>query len=239
MAIAFDTSGSTVLTSGVTTLNVDITTAATGAWCYVWIDLPTATTVPTNASWTQLVTTVDTVLTIQYVVCRRQKQAGDTTFAFTWTTAAKGVAAWASYTGLNSSTPDEGAAITFNGSTARTAVPTPSATPTSNDRWAVGFFGVRTSTSTNKPITWTPDAAQTERIDIDNNAAASAAWSGVEIADTASAVTQASHSYTATHNFSEGHDGSAILFLIPAPAAIITGGQSLIIPQSVKRASLW
>jgi hypothetical protein len=216
MAIALDTTGSTATTAGGTAATVDITAAATGAWAYLFISMPAATTTPSNASWTQLAAVTDSVLTVQYAICRRQKQAGDTTFSFTWSGAAKGVLAWASYTGLDGTTPDEGAAVTFNGTTSATAVPTPSATPSATGRWALAFFAARTSTSGNKNITWTPDAATTERLDANNSAAASAAWTGVEIADTNTTVAASSQSYTATHApAAEAHDGSGILFLIP------------------------
>ena len=227
--VAFDTAGSTPTTTGATSAIVDITAAATGAWVYLWVAVPSATSAASRTRWTPLASSLDTSASpVAYTVLRRQKQAGDTTFTISWTTSGKGVLVWASYTGLNSSTPDEGAAATSNSTTSRTAVPTPTATPAAANRWAVGFFAARTSTTANKNITWTPDAAQAERADVNNSAAASAAWTGTEIADTNGAVTQAAQSYTATHApAAEAHDGSAILFLIPgsttAAAGLATG----------------
>lgn len=215
--IALDTTGSTSVLAGTTSTTVDITAAAVGAWCYCWVALVINSGAVTATGWTSLLNS-DEGTSAHYALLRRQKQLGDTTFTFSWTTSTKGTLAWASWTGLDSVTPDEQATLATNGVTGRTAVPTPSATPTAADRWAAAFFGVRTSTVGNKPITWTPDGATTERIDVDNNLAGSSPWSGVEIADTNAAVTQAAHSYTATHNASEGHDGSAILFLIPGAA---------------------
>lgn len=219
MAIAFDNFGSTPVTTSVSSLSLDITAATAGAVCYAWVAVGSSNAgAPSIAAtgWTTVQGAADST-TAEYAVLRRVKQSGDTTFTVTWTTAAHAEAVWASWTGVNTSTPDESSAIATNGVTSRTAVPTPTATPTAADRWAVGFFSARTSTSANKNITWTPDAAQTERVDANNSAGASSPWAGSEIADTAAAVTQAAHSYTATHApAAESHDGSAILFLIPA-----------------------
>ena len=232
MAIAPDTTGNTPVTAGATSASVDITAAAVGAVCYCWCAISTGTTtqtgVPSNASWTtvQSAQTAAGTSGETFALYRRVKQSGDTTFSFSWTTSGKGIFAWASYTGVDTSTPDEqSTAVQLNDTTARTAVPGPSATPTAANRWALACFGVRTTNSANKPISWTPDAATTERADADNNAAGSAPWLGAEIADSNGAVTQAAHSYTATHNASESHDGSILLFLIPAAAAAVKAPQ--------------
>lgn len=244
MPIAPDSSGSTAVTTGVTSATLDITAAAAGAWCYAWVAVGSS-----NAGSPSVAATGWTIpagmaaadsTTAEYAVLRRLKIAGDTTFTVTWTTSAHAEIAWASWTGADPVTPDESGAIAVNGATSRTAVPTPSATPGDVNRWAVGFFAARTSTSANKSITWTPDAAQTERVDANNSAAASSVWLGNEIADTAAAVTQAAHSYTATHApAAESHDGSAILFLIPAAAAGATPAP-LVVPQAaVMQAANW
>jgi hypothetical protein len=212
---AFDTTGSTALTAAATSAVVDITAAATGAWCYAWCALGLNSGAISSTGWTSLLD-ADEGTSAHYALLRRKKQSGDTTFTFSWTTSTKGTIGWASYTGLDATTPDEQATLATNGVTGRTAVPGPAATPTAASRWVVAFSAVRTTNVANKPITWTPDAATTERLDVDNNAAGSAPWLGLEIADTATAVTQAAHSYTATHNASESHDGSATLYLISA-----------------------
>ncbi len=233
MGIAPDTAGNTPVTAGATSASVDITAAAVGAVVYCWASISTSSTtqtgVPGNAGWAALQSAQTAAGTsgATYALSRRVKQSGDTTFSFTWTTSGKGIFAWASYTGVDTGTPDEqSTAVQLNDTTARTAVPGPSATPTAGSRWALACFGVRTTTAGNKPISWTPDAATTERADADNNAAASAAWLGAEIADSNGAVTQAAHSYTATHNASESHDGSVLLFLIPAAAAAAVPAQA-------------
>jgi hypothetical protein len=217
VAIAPDTTGSTSMTGGATSTTIDITAAADGAAVYLWIGIGAAPTGTINITgWTNVFTQTEDGSTARYALLRRFKQSGDTPFSVSWVNSAKGTLSWASWTGVDTTTPDELATLTTNGVTSRTAVPTSSQTPTAANRWAVGFFSARTSTAGNKPITWTPDAALTERIDVDNNAAASAPWFGHEIADSNGAVTASAHSYTATHNASESHDASVILFLIPA-----------------------
>lgn len=222
MTIAPDQHGSTPLTTGVTSAIVDITTAAVGSWVYVWAALSTGATtqitVPSSAGWTQLQSAQTSAGTSgsSFSLYRRQKQLGDTTFTFSWATSAKGVFAWASYTGLDGVTPDEQSAIAINDVTSRSAVTTPTATPTTANEWALCFFGQRSTNTAARPSAWTTDAALIERIESDNSAAASSPWLGADIEDSNGVVTQASHSYTATSNQTQSHDGSAILFLIPS-----------------------
>jgi hypothetical protein len=217
VAIAPDTTGSTSMTGGATSTSIDITAAAVGARVYVWIAIGPAPTGTINITgWTNVVTQTEDGTTARYALMTRVKQSGDTTFSVSWVNSAKGTLGWGSYTGQDAVTPDELASLTTNGVTSRTAVPTSSLTPTATGRWSLGFWSARTSTAGNKPITWTPDAALTERLDIDNNTAASAPWIGVEIADSNGTVTVAAHSYTASHNAAESHDATVLLFLIPA-----------------------
>jgi len=232
MGIAPDTAGSTAITAAVTSAIADITAAAPGAWVYLWADVAGATSAAAASGWTQLASSLDASgAPVAYTLLRRQKQAGDTTFTVSWTGSGKGVIGWVSYTGLKDSGPDEQATAANNSTVSRQAVPTPTAAPAGAGEWAVVFFGARTSTSANKGITWTPDAATTERLDANNSAAASAAWAGIEIADTNGAVAQQAQSYTATHQpAAESHDGSAIMFLIPAPAASPAAAYQLV-PQ--------
>src|SRR5690242_11512980 len=205
---------------------VDITTAADNAWVYVWFALGLNTASAVSATgWSDPsnVCNANDGTSARYALLRRQKQSGDTTFTFSWGgTSTKGVAQWVSYTGLDNTTPDELANLTVRGASGHTTVPTASITPNAADRWIAVFFAVRTSTSGNKAISWTPDAATVERADTNNSAAASAAWMGIEAADTNGVVTQAAHSYTATHNFTETHDAAAILALIPASGSTLS-----------------
>jgi hypothetical protein len=210
-----DTTGSTAITTAATSAVVDITAAAVGATVYAWVDLGVNTAAAVTATgWTSVLNAIEGT-SARYALMRRRKTVGDTTFTFNWTTSTKGVIGWSSYRGVDATTPDENATLATNGSTSRTAVPTSSVSPTSTGRWALTCYGVRTTTVGNKPITWTPDAALVERLDVDNNAAGSSPWCGIQIADSNGTVTNAAHSYTATHNAAESHDGSAIIYLIP------------------------
>lgn len=226
MTIAPDSSGATAINVAGTSAVVDITAAAVGAWCYAWCAISTGATtqtgVPSSAGWTavQSVQTAGGTSGATYAVFRRLKQSGDTTFTFSWATnSGKGAFSWVSWTGVDGSTPDESSAIALNDTVQRSSVPTPSATPTAAGRWAVAFFGQRATASVLKPTSWGPDAALTDRQEADNSTAASSPWLSADIEDSNGTVTVAAHSYTSTSNASNAHDGSAILFLIPAAAA--------------------
>lgn len=245
MTIAFDNSGGTSITVAATSAVVDITAAAVGAWCYAWCAISTGATtqtgIPSATGWTavQSVQTTAGTSGATYAIFRRLKQSGDTTFTFSWaTTAGKGAFSWASWTGVDGTTPDESSAIAINDTVQRSSVPTPSATPTAAGRWAVAFFGQRATASFLKPTSWGPDIALVDRQETDNSTAASAPWLSADIEDSNGTVTVAAHSYTSTSNASNSHDGSAILFLIPA-AAVTAGqpaaGQLAVIPRPKPR----
>lgn len=210
-----DAVGSTAITTQTTSATLDITAAADGRWVYAWVALVGSVTVgPTCTGWTSV--TTDSPNT---ALLRRKKVPGDTTFTVNWTTNAQGIIVWASFTGLHPTSPDESGASTDFSGTTRTAVPGPSASPTTTGRYALAGFMVRTTTSGNKAISWTSDAALTELVDANNSAAAASAWVGAELAVSPSTVTNASHQYTATHNFTETRDFSMLVFLIPDPNA--------------------
>ena len=212
MAIAFDSSGSAV-GNGVTTLTVDITSAATGAWCYAYLQIGSPETSVTFTGWTNLVD-ADEGTSSHYSIWKRQKIAGDTTFSPSWPTSEGSASGWVSYTGLNNAAPDEQFASTTHTVSSASFV-TPTATPTTATEWALTFYGAR---STVAAYTYTPDGALVERIDACNT---SNRWSGIEIADSNGTVTQASHSYTATCSASQSHGATAILFLQPSIASSI------------------
>jgi hypothetical protein len=227
MAIAFDSSGSTV-GNGVTTLTVDITSAATGAWCYCYIQVGAPQTAVTFTGWTNKVDADDSTFD-HYSIWRRQKQSGDTTFAPSWPTSEGSAAGWVSYTGLDGTTPDEQFASVAHTSTANFVTPT--ATPSTATTWALTFSGAR---STVASYTYTPDAALTERIDACNT---SNRWSGIELADSNGTVTQAAHTYTAVCSASMSHGATAILFLVPPSAAFIPEPPTVVSVQAMNRAA--
>jgi hypothetical protein len=224
MAIALDAVGGGAVTTAGTTFNVDITAAATGADCFVWIARGLQSATFTLTGWTQILVG-GPASTLTCGLFYRRKVAGDTTFTCT-TGSAKGCHAWVSYTGLHASTPYQIATLAANflaKSAASVNVSTPAVTNSDATAWALGFFASRTSTSGNKVITFTPDAALTERKDQNNSGASSSIWTGGEIADSNGAVTAASHSYTAVASFSETYGGGALLYLNPASGSTAVG----------------
>jgi hypothetical protein len=200
--------------TNVATATIDITTATIGNWVYCFITVVGAVSVaPTITGWTQV--TVDSP---NLKILRRKKVGGDTTFTVNWTGNSNAMISWVEWSGLDPTSPDESAAATDFSGTTRTAVPTPSATPTTTGRYAVGYFATRATVTGDKAITWTSDAALTEIVDANGSAGSVSSWVGHEIAWSVTPVTNASHTYTATHNITETRDFSAILFLIPDPA---------------------
>lgn len=211
MAIAFDSSGSAAGNS-VTTLTYDITSATVGAVVYAWIYNGTAEASVTNAGWTQLVS-ADEGVASHYSLWRRVKQSGDTTFSPSWPSNQGSSIVWVSYTGANTSTPEESTASASH-TTSSASYATPSATPTAGDRWALTFYAARSTTAGNE--SFTADAAQTLRLQTVNTLTR---WAYTMASDSNAAVTQAAHSYTATLSAAEPHGGTAITFLIPASSA--------------------
>lgn len=224
--IVKDATGTAVKQTGATTsATVDITSAATGAWVYFCGGLSATQTGVTFTGWTQVLEGDESTFS-HYLVYRRLKQAGDTTFTISWPTSARLVGNWESYTGLDGTTPDELAAFTAH--TTGATFPTSSLTPNGTGRWALAFSYARDSTlSTDLPdgTTWTPDAALTERTDAANAAAGTAVWMSIETADSNGTVTQAAHSYTATAAHTESHGGAVLLYLVPpsGTSANVTG----------------
>jgi hypothetical protein len=227
--ITFDHTNSSVGAS-VTTLTVDITAATVGAFCYCYIQIANPETAVTFTGWTSLVDADESTFT-HYSIWRRQKQGGDTTFAPSWPTAADAAAGWVSYTGLSTSTPDEQFAAVAHTSTANYVTPT--ATPTAATRWALAFFGYRSTTAQRS---WTADAALTQRV---TNTTTANRWSGLSIEDSNGTVTAAAHSYTAVLSAAESHGATAILFLVPGAGPSFTFHQPIVLGQSTRRASIF
>lgn len=220
MTIAVDQSGATAVITNTTSGVIDITTAADGKWVYLWALLTGSITVaPSATGWTAIATDSP-----NSTLLKRKKVTGDTTFTVNWTGSAQGVLAWVSINGAHPTLAEESAASTDFSGTTRTGTPTPSASPTAADRFALAFFTVKAAATGTKAITWTSDAALTEVLDVNNSAASDGSWVGTEIAISPAAVTNASHQYTATHNFTETRDFSAILYLIPDPNPFFGSG---------------
>lgn len=214
MAVAYDTTG-TATGNSIATLTFDITTATVGAVVICWIYNANTETSVTNTGWTQLAS-VDEGTASHYSLWWRTKAGGDTTFSPSWPTAQGSSIVWASYTGVDTTTPIESEAdqaISVSGGTQAT----PSATPTAANRWAVCCYGARSTTAS---FTYSSaDAAQTLRAQTVNTANR---WACVMLSDSNGTVTQAAHSYTATLSASQSHGADAILYLVPAAAATDT-----------------
>ena len=212
VSIANTWTSSTTLTAAATSVSIDITAAPVGDWVYCFAAIGANQTGVTMTGWT-VVLEGDESTSTHYALLRRKKQSGDTTFTLSWPTSSKGTFGLAAWTGLDPTTPDELAQVQLH--TTGTSYPTPSVTPGGSGRYAATFTYSRTSTTANKAIAFTPDAALAERLDFNNSAAASAPWTGQEIADSSSPVTVAAHSYTAVQAFSESHGGAILLYLVP------------------------
>ena len=242
MAIAFDAVGGIAGTASGTGGSFSLAGAATGAWCYCFIHVPSVTeTSTTFTGWTLLAQADDPNIGEHFAIFRRQKQAGDTTQTFSFPSSSTSLARWASYTGLDGTTPNS--AVTFGANvlvknTGATTTATPSVTNSDPTAWALACFAQRTSTSANKAITWTPDAATTERSDSNLSAGVTTNWSGIEIADSNGAVTAAAHSYTATANFSETHGFGSLFYLLP-PAAIVVPTVAVVQSSALSRSYNW
>ncbi|MER7063965.1 hypothetical protein [Streptomyces albidoflavus] len=218
MGIVAGVSGQTSITAGATSTSLDISTATDNEWVHAFLTL--GATQASDVTWTGWAKVLegDSGTGSHYALYRRKKVAGDTTFSVSWVTSSKGTLGWQQWTGLDGTAPDELAQFNAHLSSGTSYV-TPSITPNAADRWAATFTYARSTTSGNKNISWTPDAALVERLDVNNSAAASAPWTGLEIADSNAAVTASSHSYNAVEAFSESHGGALLLYLIPAAAS--------------------
>ena len=140
--------------------------------------------------------------------------AGEVAPTLTWTTTSKGTFAVAAYRGVDVDRPgrrqwrDGVRPAGSRGTSPHRWLPHPEP-----GTWAVGLFASRSSTATQKNITWEPDTGLTERVDASNGAALSSPWVGVSIADSAGAVSVGNHSYAATPSFIEAHHHSGLLYL--------------------------
>lgn len=227
MAIAAGVGGSSAVTLSATSSSIDITSATVAEWVYALATLgATQGSDVTFTGWTKVLEG-NSAAGSHYALYRRKKVGGDTTFSISWPTSTKGCIGWQQWTGLDGTSPDELAQFMIH-NVSGTTYPTPSITPGGSDRWATAWSYTRSTTPANKAITWTADAALVERLDVNNSAAASAPWTGLQVADSAAAVTAAAHSYTATAIFSESHGGAILLYLLPA--SVVSGTLAMSLP---------
>lgn len=140
-------------------------------------------------------------------------------YTASWTGTAKGTLAIAAYSGVDNAAPLSGSAALVDNNSS-TSLTTPSLASSAAASWAVGLSSIRSTTSTNKSNSWTPDPALTERADANNSAAASSPWVAVEIADSQGTVGASANSYTAQAVFAESHKAAAVVYLRQAPSGV-------------------
>jgi hypothetical protein len=232
VAIAFDNTGS-AFSNAATSLSIDITAAATGAWVYAYFQIggsePNGVTL---AGWNKLIDQNEPNSGSHFAMFRRVKQSGDTTFSASFQSSQSVVAAWSSYTGLNSDVPDEG----FQGASQQSTTSsytTPTGTPVDNTRWALAAVGARSTVSAE---TWTAPASLTLRVQAVNTASR---WDPVAIADSNGAVAASAQSYTFTLSASEAHGGKVLGFLVPSTATDPAYPPPIFERQALPRAATW
>lgn len=232
MAIAFDSTGSATGNS-VTTLTVDITSAAVGAVAYCYIQIGSSELAGvTMTGWVKLLDVNEISNGSHYAFFRRTKQSGDTTFGPTWAGAQGATAVWSSYTGLNTTYPDEGVVSARHESTSASYT-TPTQAPADNTRWALACAGGRSTTSAE---TWTAPGTLTLRTQAVNSATR---WSPAVIADSNGAVAATAASYTFTLSAAEPHGGAVLAYLIPSTSANPAYPPPTLVRQAVQRAANW
>lgn len=194
-----------------------------GAYIFLIVAWTTSAATFSQSGWTELgVLTTDSTITVG--VFFRKKPVGATTTVFT-TQSGRGCWVILAYPNLDPTTPYQTfttAANMLKKNTAGATIPTPAVVNSLATAWALAVHALRTSTVGNKAITFTPDGALTERQDANMSASTSSPWTAVEAADSNGAVTAASHSYTATANFSETHGGGGLIYLNPWQATTVT-----------------
>lgn len=209
--------------SNVLTVTVDVSGATNGEVCFIAGTLGDSQTgaLSAPAGWATEGESSESASggsSSRSVVYSKTKNSGDTTVTITgggWTFATRPQFVPISWPGVNTTTPTE----QFTWGTAHTtgtSYVSGTATPTAADRWAVGLFTARGTTAL---VTWTPPAGMTERVDVIN---ATGFFVALTIADSNGAVTQASHSYTATGQ-SASHGLGALFYLIPATTPVADG----------------
>lgn len=218
MALSYVATGTTVITVGSTSASVTLPTGIqAGDLLIAWLGFGI---VPSSVSgmtgWTAFSWSPQTDGTnnAQYAYWKLAGSS-ETNPSVTWSTTAKGVFTCVAYRGADQTTP----IIASDGrirTTSTTDVVTANLANPDATAWAVMISATRSSTSGNKAIAYTPDAALTERNDTNNSAAGSSPWVGVQVADSNGAVTAAAHLYTAVANFTEAHHTAGLFYIVPA-----------------------
>lgn len=156
-----------------------------------------------------------------------------------WATSSKPIIMCAAYRGVDTTTPIAASGGPTLNAVSNANTPTPSVTNPNANAWAVGFFTTRTTTSANQNNTFTPDAAMTERADLNLNTASSP-WVTMEHADSNGAVTAAAHSYTAVNTITGTHKFGTLIYIQPAAAGgIVPPPKPVVVLNAVNRSANW
>lgn len=222
--IAFRAASQTSMTSGVTHASIGAPAGVqAGDVMVAW--LATSNQVSgftfgsgwTPFSWSPLVDgTINQVF--GYYKVATPADAG-ATYSASWTGSSKGTFTIAAYSGVDNATPLAGSAGLIDNNSS-TSLATPSLAPSAATSWAVALYSIRSSTTSQKNNSWTPDPALVERADANNSGAASSPWVAVEVADSNAAVSTSAGSYTATAVYPESHKAAALVYLRQAPSGV-------------------
>ena len=224
--------GSANNTASTTSLTIDISGATVGEWVYAFCQSRSNNTSQAITGWTSLGAAQALgggTGNGLFIVFKRKKQSGDTTFSLTWTTSAQYEVFLGQWTGAHLVSPDEAyasQAITSAGN----SFSSPSATPSFADRWAIVALTAGNGDSGHKTVTWTAPSGMVEFGHV-NNPNTFSLWNGLGVFHSNGPVTAASHSYTGTAingGLTMNNGSSAIFYLIPqeqkpAPTGVGTG----------------
>jgi hypothetical protein len=216
--------GGNVAGTAGTSTTVDVSGATNGQVCWIFGFLGDAElgNITAPAGWTNAGQTFEGatgVASCRMVAFWKVKQSTDTTVTITdatnWTFSTKNQWVPISWPGVDTTVPFENLTWATRSAGSITTYATATATPTGTNRWAVGLFGARGTTSA---VAFTPDAALVERVDA---VYTGTPFVGIEVADSNGAVTQAGHTYTATGQ-AASHAAMGLLYLIPSGSDPLT-----------------
>jgi hypothetical protein len=138
--------------------------------------------------------------------------AGTVTFNFLWTGSTQASGVVVAY--ANAVWEDLDTSIVADHSGGATHTTRTIANDGSN-RWAVCVFADSTASSGTATTSWTAGAGLTSRIGANTSAAASGRWTSIALMDTNGAVTQGTHSYSATAQFANSVAAAGIFYISP------------------------
>lgn len=198
--------------SNATTVTLDITAAPTGevVWIFGTVGDSQTAAMTAPSGWTILGQQSEGTSggsSSRTIIMWKVKATTDTTVIIpTWPVTTKPQFVAMCWPGVDPTTPAEG--LTWLAHTSGASYDTGTATPTAANRVAVGVFSSRGTTAT---VAWS-NSTLTQRIGVIDTASV---FVGLSVADSNGAVTQASHTYTATGQ-TASHGLGAVLYLIPA-----------------------